>query len=82
MNMATPVMQNLEMDLIEEDERTNLSSLAAVVQNLSRAIGITAGGFIMEHISYNAPYFVTVVLYVIGVLIFRSIYKSDLIGKK
>lgn len=82
MNMATPVMQNLEMELIEEDERTNLSSLAAVVQNLSRAVGITAGGFIMEHISYNAPYFVTVVLYVIGVLIFRSIYKSDLIGKK
>lgn len=78
MNMATPVMQNLEMELIEEDERTNLSSLAAVVQNLSRAIGITVGGFLMENISYNAPYFMTVILYIIGVLIFRVIYKDEL----
>lgn len=82
MNMATPVIQNLEMELIEEDERTNLSSLAAVVQNLSRAIGITIGGFLMEQISYNTPYFVTVILYIIGVFIFRVIYKNDLIGTK
>lgn len=82
MNMATPVIQNLEMELIEEDERTNLSSLAAVVQNLSRAIGITIGGFLMEQMSYNTPYFVTVLLYIIGVLIFRVIYKNDLISTK
>ncbi len=82
MNMATPVIQNLEMELIEEDERTNLSSLAAVVQNLSRAIGITIGGFLMERMSYNTPYFVTVLLYIVGVLIFRVIYKNDLISTR
>ncbi|WP_300282747.1 MFS transporter [Peptacetobacter sp.] len=82
MNMATPVIQNLEMELIEEDERTNLSSLAAVVQNLSRAIGITIGGFLMEQMSYNTPYFVTVLLYIVGVLIFRVIYKNDLISTR
>lgn len=82
MNMATPVIQNLSMELVSEDERTNLSSVVSLASNISRAIGITIGGFLMESISYNAPYFFTVVLYVTGSLIFAKIYKDDLKNTK
>lgn len=82
MNMATPVIQNLSMELVSEDERTNLSSVVSLASNISRAIGITIGGFLMESISYNAPYFFTVVLYVAGSLIFAKIYKDDLKNTK
>lgn len=77
MNMATPLTQNLSMELVDKKDRTNLSSLISLCSNISRAIGISIGGFMMEKISYNSPYYLTVILYIIGVVIFASLYKNE-----
>ncbi|MPN25194.1 hypothetical protein SDC9_172601 [bioreactor metagenome] len=84
MNMATPLTQNLSMELVDKKDRTNLSSLISLCSNISRAIGISIGGLMMEKISYNSPYYLTVILYIIGVVIFASLYKkeSKLVGQK
>lgn len=77
MNMATPLTQNLSMELVDKKDRTNLSSMISLCSNISRAIGISIGGVIMEKISYNSPYYLTVILYIIGVVIFASLYKNE-----
>ncbi|RDY26991.1 MFS transporter [Romboutsia weinsteinii] len=81
MNMAMPLTQNLSMELVDEKDRTNLSSVLSLSSNVSRAIGISIGGFVMEKVSYNAPYYVTIVLYIIGIIMFSNIYKQELKSK-
>lgn len=82
MNMAIPLTQNLSMELVDKSERTNLSSFLSLSSNISRAMGIAIGGFMMEKISYNSPYYLTIVLYVMGIIIFSFIYKDDLKKEK
>ncbi len=82
MNMATPLMQNLSMELVDERDRTNLSSVLSLSSNISRAVGIAIGGFMMESISYNAPYYLTVITYAIGILMFSVVYKDSILPKK
>ncbi|CEH33656.1 Major facilitator superfamily domain, general substrate transporter [Romboutsia lituseburensis] len=77
MNMATPLTQNLSMELVDKKDRTNLSSMISLCSNISRAIGISIGGVMMEKISYNSPYYLTVILYIIGVVIFANLYKKE-----
>lgn len=78
MNMATPLTQNLSMEMVDAKDRTNLSSLFSLSSNISRAIGISIGGFMMESISYNAPYYLTVVIYLMAVGMFSYIYKDQI----
>lgn len=82
MNMATPLTQNLSMELVDVRQRTNLSSILSLSSNISRAIGISIGGFLMENCGYNTPYYFTVVCYIVGVLLFSNIYKEQLSTKK
>lgn len=77
MNMAMPLIQNLSMEMVDDEQRTNMSSLVALSGNISRAIGIAMGGFLMENISYTAPYYFTVVFYLIAVMLFKYIYRND-----
>lgn len=81
MNMATPLIQNLGMDMVHPLDRANLSSLMTLSNNITRALGIAAGGYIMKHISYNTPYYFTVFFYFCSVVIFVSIYR-EFFGKK
>lgn len=82
MNMAMPLIQNLSMEIVHESERTNMSSLIALSSNISRAIGIAIGGFLMETISYTIPYYFTVAFYLVAVILFSYIYKNELKTKK
>ena len=77
MNMAMPLIQNLSMEMVSDKERTNMSSLISLSSNISRAIGIAIGGFLMENISYTVPYYFTVGFYIIAVILFSHIYKSE-----
>ncbi|WP_028829095.1 MFS transporter [Proteocatella sphenisci] len=74
MNMATPLNTSIFMDLVEPVERSNFSSLLSLFSSLSRAGGISMGGYIMEHFSYHTPYYFTTLLYIsaIGVFIYAS----------
>lgn len=78
MNMATPLIQNLSMEMVNEKDRTNLSSVLSLSSNVSRAIGIAIGGFMMETISYNSPYYLTIVIYLGAIVMFSYIYKDDI----
>ncbi|MDQ0557015.1 MFS transporter [Paraclostridium ghonii] len=78
MNMASPLIQNLSMEIVHESERTNMSSLIALSSNISRGIGIAIGGFLMETISYTIPYYFTVGFYLIAVILFSYIYRDEL----
>lgn len=82
MNMAMPLIQNLSMEMIEDKDRTNMSSLMSLSGNISRAIGIAIGGFLMQNVSYTAPYYFTVLFYIIAVSLFVYIYKEGAKIKK
>ncbi len=57
MNLNHPIVQNLSMEMVDEDERPMVSSLFTLSGNLTRALGMVAGGYLMEKVSYNAPYY-------------------------
>ena len=72
MNMATPLNTSIFMDLVEPVERSNFSSLLSLFSSLSRAGGISIGGYMMQHFSYHSPYYLTTILYLsaIGVFVY------------
>lgn len=76
MNMASPVISSLAMEIVEDESRTHMSSVVAMVNHLFRAIGIFVGGYMMYNISYNSPYYVTIICYLIGTSIFYKLFKG------
>lgn len=74
MNMANPVLQSMAMDLVDEKHRTIMSSIFALTDNLFRALGTQAGGIIMLAVSYNTPYYVTIVLYLLSALVIYFVF--------
>lgn len=77
MNMAAPLNTSIFMGLVEPEERSNFSSLLSLFSSFSRAIGISIGGYLMQHISYNFPYYLTVILYLSAVGVFINATKSE-----
>lgn len=82
MNMANPLVQNLGMEMVHPLDRANLSSLMTLSNNITRAIGISAGGYIMKNISYNMPYYFTVFFYLCSVFVFVRMYREVFRKKK
>ena len=74
MNMANPIIRSLSMDLIDKDERTYMSSLVSLTNNLFRSMGIYLGGIIMYTVSYNAPYYITIICYVAGTYVIYKVF--------
>ncbi|MBS4538430.1 MFS transporter [Clostridium sp. D2Q-11] len=76
MNMAHPIIQNLSMDLINERGRALISSMTSLTSNIFRALGIYLGGIMMTKYSYNAPYYFTILCYLIGSSVFYIIFQE------
>lgn len=78
MNMAGPIIGNISMELVESENRSILSSLNNVSNNLSRALSAVIAGFIMKNFArgYEIPYYITTVLYVVGAIYFYKNFKS------
>ncbi len=74
MNMANPVLSSMAMDLVEEKDRTIMSSIFSLTDNLFRALGTQVGGVIMMAISYNMPYYITVVLYLLSAVLIYFVF--------
>lgn len=81
MNMANPLIQNLGMEMVHPLDRANLSGLMTLSNNLTRALGIFIGGYIMKNISYNVPYYFTVFFYLCSLIVFVGMYR-DVFFKK
>lgn len=76
MNMAMPIIQNISMEIVEPEERTNISSSLSISWNITRAIGIGIGGTLMENVSYNFPYYVTIFMYTLAIYVFYKATKG------
>lgn len=78
MNMASPIIQSLAMEIVEDEQRTYMSGMVSLVNNLFRAIGIFMGGIVMYRFSYNTPYYFTIGCYLVGTYVLYKVFK----GKK
>ncbi len=78
MNMASPVVGNMSMELIEEHERPMFASINNISNNLSRALSAVVAGFIMNNFSrgYEIPYFITSIMYIAGTAYFYKCFKG------
>lgn len=79
MNMAGPVINNMSMEIVKSEQRPLLSSLMNLSSNLSRAISAAIAGVIMKElgsIGYEIPYYITTILYIIGIIYFHNNFKN------
>lgn len=70
MNMSSPVASNISMEIVEPNERGKISSLMRISDNVSRALSTMAAGYIMSRWNYQAPYFITAILYFIASVVY------------
>ena len=73
MNLNQPLIQNISLETVKYENRALMSSIVSMSSNVTRALSMIIAGYLMERVSYNFPYYITVVLYLIGTAVF---YKS------
>lgn len=76
MNMAGPVISSLAMEIVEDRDRTYMSSFVSLMNHLFRALGIFVGGILMSTFTYNTPYYFTIVCYLIGTYVLYRIFRQ------
>ena len=74
MNLVNPVNTQLLMDIYGERQRLNIVAINMMAFPLGRALGAQVGGNMMRHIDYQSPYWVTLVLYAGGILLYYFAY--------
>lgn len=77
MNLNQPLIQNISMNTVDSELKPLMGSIISISSNLTRAISVIIGGFMMENISYNFPYYFTVVFYLLSTFIFWYYFKRD-----
>ncbi len=77
MNMGQPLIRNISMHIVSEQHRPLMASMRAMINNLTRGVGIFIGGGLMENFTYNTPYLFTILLYAIGTLIFYRLFRNQ-----
>ncbi|KAB3526244.1 MFS transporter [Alkaliphilus serpentinus] len=82
MNMGQPLIRNISMHIVDDHHRPLMSAMRAMLNNLSRALGIFLGGRIMGIFTYNTPYIFTILFYLIGTSIFFTIFKKEILKNK
>lgn len=81
MNMGQPLIRNISMHIIEDHHRPLMSAMRAMLNNISRALGILVGGWIMSTFSYNTPYVFTILFYILGTMVFYSVFRKEIQGQ-
>ncbi len=76
MNMASPIIGSLAMEIVDDQTRTYMSSMVSLTNNLFRSVGIYFGGILMFNFSYNTPYYWTIGCYLIGTIILYNVFKN------
>lgn len=66
MNMNNPISGSFIMEITPTPLRATVSSLMGLAQNLSRALSVSIGGWLMGKMGYSMPYFVTAFLYLVA----------------
>lgn len=76
MNLNQPLIQNIALEIVSSDERMEMNGMVSIISNGANSIGMIIAGYIMEHISYNFPYYITIVLYLTATTIFYNSFKD------
>lgn len=77
MNMASPIIRSLAMEIVDDETRTYMSGMISLTNNLFRSLGIFIGGIVMYRFSYNTPYYWTILCYLLGTwIIYQVFYKQ------
>ncbi|MBQ1250631.1 MAG: MFS transporter [Clostridia bacterium] len=74
MNMTSPLLQTMEMDLVAPEHRTIMSSMATLADSLFRALGTQLGGILMVRISYEFPYYITILTYLASTFVIYWVF--------
>ncbi|WP_047394508.1 MFS transporter [Cetobacterium sp. ZOR0034] len=77
MNLNQPLIQNISLETVEYENRALMSSVISMSSNATRALSMIVAGYLMENVSYTAPYYITVILYLIGTVIFYRSFKAE-----
>ena len=77
MNMTSPLLQTMEMDLVAPENRTIMSSMATLADSLFRALGTQLGGILMVKISYEFPYYITILTYALSTLVIYFVFGKN-----
>lgn len=77
MNLNQPLIQNISLETVDYENRALMSSVVSMSSNVTRAISMIIAGYMMENISYNFPYYITVILYLIGTAVFYKNFKME-----
>lgn len=77
MNMTSPILQTMEMDLVAPENRTIMSSMATLADSLFRALGTQLGGIIMVKISYEFPYYLTILCYLVSIFVIYLVFGKN-----
>ncbi len=76
MNLNQPLIQNMSLETVEYENRALMSSMVLMSSSITRALSTIIAGYLMESISYNFPYYLTVALYLIGTIVFYKNFKE------
>jgi len=82
MNMGQPLIRNISMHIVEDQHRPLMSAMRAMMNNITRALGIYVGGAMMAKYGYNSPYALTIVFYLIATWLFYSLFKRQVAKKE
>lgn len=77
MNLNQPLIQNISLETVKYENRALMSSIVSMSSNVTRALSMIIAGYLMERVSYNFPYYITVVLYLIGTAVFYKSFKVE-----
>ncbi len=76
MNLVNPVNNQLLMDLYGDRQRINIISLNIMLFTFGRAMGAKVGGHMMIDISYQSPYWGTLILYAAAIALYYFAYTA------
>lgn len=81
MNLNQPLIQNISMECVDKDLRPLFSSFVSISSYLTRSVSVILAGYLMERVSYNLPYYITVIFYLLGTYTFWKAFSKKKIKK-
>lgn len=76
MNLNQPLIQNISMECVDKDLRPLFSSFVSISSYLTRSVSVILAGYLMERVSYNLPYYITVIFYLLGTYTFWKAFSK------
>lgn len=77
MNMAQPLFTNYAMERVKHDEQAFTNALLVIAWTAGWGASASVGGYLIEHLSFSIPFFLTSVLYLLSTIIIFVFFRKD-----